>query len=129
MIIGIAAGIIQISSIVPYVKSMIKGTTRPNIVSWSTWTLLKFIAITAQFTAGASYTVLLLFATAFNTSLVVILCLMGYGYKKYGLTEKVCTTGIIVTIIVWLLTKNPIFALILSIAIDIGKSSFAKLRL
>ncbi len=118
-IVGIAAGLIQISSIIPYVRDILKGTTRPNIVSYILWTLLQLIAIFAQFSAGASWSIIILIATTFNTSLIVILCLMGYGYKKYGLTDKICFVFAIVAIVFWQLTKQPLLALVLTILADL----------
>ncbi|MCX6702595.1 MAG: hypothetical protein NTW60_01895 [Candidatus Wolfebacteria bacterium] len=117
-IIGIGAGVIQIISIIPYVKDIFKGTTRPNIVSYFLWTVIQVIAIFAQFSAGASWSLFILIASTFNTSLIFILCLAGYGYKEYGLTDKICFVLAIITIIVWQITKQPLIVLALAIFAD-----------
>ena len=59
----------------------------------------------------------------FNTSLVVALCLYGYGYKKYGWVEWVCLLCAVVAILLWYLTSNPLFALFLAIATDLFAST------
>jgi hypothetical protein len=113
------AGAVQVSSIVPYVRDMLRGTTRPNVVSWSLWTLLQVIAIFAQLSAGASWSIVLLFAMTFNTSLVVVLCLMGYGYTKYGLVDYACFAFALGAILLWQATNEPLVALVLAVVADL----------
>jgi hypothetical protein len=122
VIVGFTAGAVQIYSIVPYVKDILKGTTRPNIVSWSLWTLLQVIGIVAQISAGASWSLIFIIAMTFNTSLVVVLCLKGYGYKKYGLVDWICLSFAILAVVLWLATNNPIYALVFAIAADLMAS-------
>lgn len=117
-IAAILSGVVQFSSVVPYVWSMVKGTTRPNVISWIVWTLLQVIAITAQFSAGASWSVIILVVMTFNTVLVTFLGLVGYGYRKYGVLDWTCFTLAILAILLWRVTSNPVNALILLVAAD-----------
>ncbi len=117
--LGIVAGLLQVSSIIPYAKDILKGSTRPNVVSFVIWTLIEVVAMVAQFSAGASWSVILLIATTFNTSLVVVLCFMGYGYKKYGLLDKFCFVLAIAAIILWQVTRQPLVAIVLAVLADI----------
>ncbi len=116
--IGILAGVVQVASVIPYVRDMLKGRTRPNMVTWLLWTILQIIVIFAQFSAGASWSVIILIVMTFNTVLVTILCLKGYGYKKYGILDYSCFFLALVTIVVWRITEDPILAIILAVAID-----------
>ena len=117
--LGIFAAVLQIVSIIPYIKDMVQGTTRPNIISWSIWALLVFIGIGAQWTAGASWSILLLCATGFNLSLVVVIGLFGYGYKKYGWLDAVCLVLALIAIALWFFLSDPIIALGLIIFADL----------
>ncbi|HVV39429.1 MAG TPA: hypothetical protein VHD31_03890 [Candidatus Paceibacterota bacterium] len=116
--VGVTAGILQVGSIVPYIWGMLHGTTRPNIVSWGLWTVLQGISVAALWSAGASWPILILIAATFNTLLVLVLCLFGYGYKKYDLTDTICLVLAVVAILLWYITSQPLLALILAIAAD-----------
>ena len=43
---------------------------------------------------------------------------MGYGYKEYGLVDKICFVLAILAIILWQITREPLVALALSIVAD-----------
>jgi chromate transport protein ChrA len=106
---------------------MIRGsTTRPNLVSWLLWTILLLIGIFAQFSAGASWSVILLIASAFNTALVTVLILFGYGYKKYGRLDIACFVLALVAIVLWHVTGDPVLAIVLAICADFlaGSSNY-----
>jgi len=118
LIVGITSGVIQVIAVVPYIVSMFRGTTRPNIVTQILWTTLQTIALLAQFSAGASWSVIILIVLTFNTAIVTVLCFFGYGYKKYGPLDFICFGLAILAIILWQVTKEPMVALALSIVAD-----------
>jgi hypothetical protein len=97
---------------------MLHGETRPNVVSWILWTLIQMIIIIAQFSAGASWSVILPIAMTFNTCLVLIICLYGYGYAKYGYVDLICLVLALAAIAAWRLTNDPVLAIVLSVAAD-----------
>src|SRR4051812_28698075 len=114
VLLALMAGLIQLSSIVPYIYDMIKGATRPNLVSWLLWTIVLLIGIFAQFSAGASWSVVLLIFSAFNTGLVTVLILFGYGYRKYGPIDIACFILALGAIAGWQLTGDPVLAIVLA---------------
>jgi hypothetical protein len=118
LVVGGVAGIIAMLAVIPYIKDILHGTTRPNIFSFSLWALLLFISILAQFSAGASWSVTLLVGDFIGTSSVVIFCLFGYGYGKYGRLEWVCTALAILAIISWQLTHQPVLAILFAVLAD-----------
>lgn len=120
--LGVSSGIVQFVSIIPYVWSMLKGATRPNIVSWLLWTILQFIAIFAQLSAGASWSLIILIAMTINTCLVLLLCFGGYGYAKYGWLDIACAAIAVAAIVLWQLTNEPLVALVLTITADLMAS-------
>ncbi len=117
-VVGVAAGLIQLYSIVPYIKGMIHGEVRPNIVSWALWAIIQFVVIGAQIATGISWAILIPAALAFNTILVLILCFRGYGYTRYGWLDAVCFMLVVLAIVLWQTTNNALFALALSIIAD-----------
>jgi hypothetical protein len=106
-------------AIVPYIKDILHGTTRPNIVSWALWVLLLLISLLAQVNAGASWSALMVFGDLIGTSTILVLCLVGYGYGKYGWVEFVCTILAIVAIIAWRLEHQPVLAICFAALADL----------
>lgn len=114
------AGLVQLYAVIPYVRDILKRETKPNIVSWFLWTLLQLVAIWIQVSSptGFSWSIIFLVAMTFNTALVVVLCLMGYGYQKFGKTEKGCFIVALIAIVLFAVTKNGPVALGFDIAAD-----------
>lgn len=117
-LVGTLGGLLALIAIFPYVKDILRGTTRPNIVSYSIWALLLLIALAAQISAGASWSVILLIGDFIGTSTAIVLCLIGYGYKKYGWVEWVCLSLAIIAIVSWQLTKQPVLAIVFALIAD-----------
>jgi hypothetical protein len=117
-IVGVISGVLAALAVVPYIKDILHGSTRPNIVSWALWVLLLFIASIAQISAGASWSLVFLIGDLIGTSIIVILCLFGYGYSEYGRVEWTCLTLAVIAIIAWQLTHQPVLAIVFAIAAD-----------
>ncbi len=120
--LAILSGVLAVAAIVPYIKDIFYGTTRPNAVSWFLWTLLQGIAMAAQFSAGASWSVVLLVVITVNTAVVTVLALTGYGYHAYGRTDIVCFVLALIAVAAWQATKDPIVAIGFAIFADLFAS-------
>jgi hypothetical protein len=118
LISGVVAGVLIVSAIIPYIRDILYGTTRPNVFSFGIWAFLLFISILAQLSAGSSWSVLLVAGDFLVTTTIAILCFVGYGYKKYGWLERVCFVLAIVAIISWQATNEPVLAIIFAIVAD-----------
>ncbi len=117
-VLGVLGGIITAFSVIPYVRDIMKKTTRPNSVSWSIWVLLLTISIFAQWSAGASWSIILLIGDLIGTSTIAALSFAGYGYGKYGRLEWTCLGLAILAIISWQITSQPIWAIVFAIIAD-----------
>src|SRR5258708_6318482 len=113
--LGIISGIMAMLAVIPYIKDILLGTTRPNIFSWFLCVLLLLISTIAQFSAGASWSVVFLIGDLIGTSIIFILCLVGYGYKEYGGLEWSCLGLAGIEIVSWQITNQPLLAIIFSI--------------
>lgn len=117
-ILGIAAGLLNMGGNISYFLDTLKGKSRPNVVSWGLWTLIISIAVSAQFAAGASWSVTLLLATLLGNAAIVVLCFLGFGYAKYDSVSWACLVLALIAILLWIITSNPIVALIFSAVAD-----------
>src|SRR4051794_7544396 len=82
--------IAQLASAIPYYHDIFKGSTRPSFVSQFLWTLLGVLEVAAQWSAGPSWSIVLVALVAVNTGVFSLLALMGYGYKKFAPIDFVC---------------------------------------
>lgn len=121
-IAAILTGVLTVGAVIPYVWDMLRGTTRPNIVTWGLWLLIQAIFISAQFASGASWSVVLPLTEVFTVGIVFILALFGYGYKKYGPLDVVCLCTALAAIVLWQITTEPLVALVMSVAADLVAS-------
>jgi len=121
-ILGIVAGLLAIFAIVPYIKDIFHGSSKPNTISFAIWELLLLISFLAQLSSGASWSILMLGGDLIGTGIILFLCLRGFGYRKYGWTEWVCLTLAILAIILWQTTKEPLLAIIFAVIADLMAS-------
>jgi hypothetical protein len=113
----ILASIIMIGSVLPYLRDIIKGTTKPNLASWITWTLLTGIATAAEISAGEYVAAIFTGSAVVETALIVILGVW-YGYVKYVMFDVVCQVAAIVGIILWQIFDSPTIGVLASVTID-----------
>lgn len=118
--LAVISGVLTLVAVMPYVRDMLWGTTRPNLVTWGLWILIQGIFAAAQFAKGASFSIVLPLAEIATVGLVVVLGFFGYGYKKYGMVEGVCFLLSIAAIVLWVTTSNPVLALWFSVAADLA---------
>lgn len=115
----IIAGIINISGILLYVYDTIKGHSKPNRVTWFLWSLVPFIAFSAQIKQGVGLTSILTFTSGFGPFLVLVTSLLNKNaYWELKRFDIVCGAIAIIGVILWLVTKNPNLAIIFSITAD-----------
>lgn len=113
----ILASVITIVSVLPYLRDILKGTTKPNLVSWITWTLLTGIATAAQISAHEYVAAIFTGSATIETTAVVVLGIR-HGYVKYTMFDLVCQVAAIVGIILWQLFNSPAIGVMASVIID-----------
>lgn len=113
----ILATVVTVGSVLPYARDILKGTTKPNIVSWITWTLLTGIATAAEIAAHEYITAIFTSAAVLETAIIVILGLR-HGYVKYTSFDVVCQVAAIIGIILWQLFNSPTIGVVGAVLID-----------
>lgn len=117
-VIAIVGGLIVLAGMVPYIIDTIKGKTKPNVVSWSTWTLLTAIATFAALSEGALTTAILSASSALATLSVAVL---GFkrGLKHYTFFDGACQIAALIGVILWQITKQPELAVAIVVTTDL----------
>jgi hypothetical protein len=113
------AGIIIVASAIPYAIDTFKGKTRPNVVTWFTWTLLNAINATAAYADGAMQTAIFASAATIATGTIVTGGLIRNGIKKYTPFDVICQVLALIGIFLWLITSNPVLAIVFVLVADV----------
>ena len=116
-IIGIIAVLLTFTGYVPYIRDTIKGKTTPHIYTWFIWGFVTAIAFGLQITHHAG-------PGAFTTLAAAIVCLficgvgIRQGSKNVTKSDSIFFVLSLLTLVLWLLVKQPVAAVILASTID-----------
>lgn len=112
------ASALTIACTLPYIRHIVKGITKPNIVSWITWSLLTGVATIAELAAGEYRTAIFTSAAFLETTAIVLLGIK-YGHAKYTLFDIVCQMGALFGFVLWAVFDSPAAAVIFAVTIDL----------
>jgi len=103
---------------IPYLRDVFKGKTKPHAFSWIVWTLVTFIVGIAQLAAGAGWGTIHNLVTGF-IGLVIIFYALKNKDKDITRTDAALFAMALLSIPLWVLTKDPVYSIILITFIDI----------
>ena len=112
-------GIIDILANIPYIRHTWSGKTKPNIASWSTWTLLNGIIVASAIAAGGALNTVVLAGSFFVGSSSILVLGIFKGTRKYTLFDAVCQAVALLGVVLWQLSSNPNIAMFFALMIDI----------
>jgi len=121
--IGMLSGVLVVISVIPYALRTYQGKTKPNITSWSLWTLIGAALLVTYRSSGASDNVWPAIFGFTNPLLVTCISLWRNGAReKLTNVDWVCLVISITSLLLWYLTRNQKemaqFALYLAILAD-----------
>lgn len=114
----VLSAVITFVGVVPYLLDIIKGKTKPNLVSWITWTLLTGIATAAEIAAHEYVAAIFTAAAATETGAVVVFGLLKRAYVRYTKFDVVCQLSAVVGIVLWQVYNSPEIGIVASVTID-----------
>ncbi len=114
---GIVSGLLAIIGSIPYIRDILKGTTKPERASWLIWAVLGFIAFFSQLSSGASDS---LWMTGMQTLEVCVIFILAVKFGVGGLVRRdiVALACAGAGLFLWYFTNNAAAALFIVIAID-----------
>ena len=102
-----------------YIRSMFKGGTKPNRVSWLMWSIATFIAAAAAVSNGVGWAVLPVFMAGFSPFLIFIASFVTKkAYWKLSSFDYFCGVLSGLALVLWYVTKDPNIAITFAIASD-----------
>lgn len=115
--IGYIAGILGLIPYILLIMSMKKGKTKPNLAGWLLYTVAMIMIVSSSVALGAWQSVWLAVSYIFG-QLLVIGVSFKTGYFSFSKFDYVCFIISILGLIIWIYTKNPIYALVLNVFVD-----------
>ena len=108
-VFGILAGTISCVDAVPYVRGILRGSTRPHRGTWCIWSILSVTAFASQTADGAGWSLLMLGIQAVSITVILVLSITrGVGGLDPG------NVGLLVVAALglagWLALSTPVFA-------------------
>ncbi len=102
-----------------YVRDVIAGTTRPNLVTWFFWSLAPLVGVFLQLKEGAGHSVLPVFLAGFMPLVIFIVALL-QKTRHWKITKFDIFCGIFsfIALVLWIVTKRADVALIFAILSD-----------
>jgi hypothetical protein len=102
-----------------YMRDMIRGTARPNRVSFLLWSISPFIGTAIAFHQGAGIGILPVFLAGLNPFLIFIFSFIKKGgYWKLGVLDYVCGALALIALVFWLLIDVPVLAIVFAVLSD-----------
>jgi hypothetical protein len=115
---GVFAGILQLVATAPYVRDIVRGTTKPQRATWAIWATLSFVVLASQWASGATWSLTLTIGQALSCGTVLALSLRhGVG----GVTRlELALLGLAgLGVAGWLLIDDPVVATCSVVVADI----------
>jgi hypothetical protein len=102
-----------------YIRSMFKGQTKPNRVTWFMWSTAPFIATAAAVSNGVGLAVIPVFMSGFSPFLVLTASFFNKkAYWKLSSFDYLCGMLSSLALVIWFITKDPTSAIIFAIVSD-----------
>jgi hypothetical protein len=104
-----------------YLSSVHSGKTVPNLVTWGFWALAPIVSFLASVSTGVDpLSIFSTFTSGFFPLVIFVYSVFRSRFiLKFSSLDKLCLFTASMSLVVWYLTKDPFFALLLSIVTDL----------
>ncbi len=112
---------ISFSGAIAYIRDMVKGKSKPNLVTWGLWGFAPLIATGAALSADADpWSTVRIFMSGFGPLLIFIAAfVVRQGFWKLGRFDYACGALSLVALGAWLLADSPVLAILLAAIADL----------
>ena len=102
-----------------YIKNIIRGHTKPNLVSWFIWMLPPFIGVFFQLKAGAGLSILPVFMAGFGPLIIIMAVLLTKNaIWKISTFDIYCGIFALLALVIYIFTRNLGISILFAIASD-----------
>lgn len=119
----VVAVLLRLASGASYFKATWQGKAQPSLVSWFFWSVTALIAFAVQLLKGDGMSAWVTLAIGISPIAVCVAALYKGAYKVgFSRSDKWCIVLTLLGILLWVISKNPLLALGMSIMADIFSS-------
>lgn len=118
LILGIASAIVAFVNYLPYLIGVMQNRLHPHAFSWVIFTIITAVIATAQLVEHAGAGAWATGTTSLTTCLIAYYALKNGGYRVTQL-DKLSLAGALMAIPAWILTANPLVAVIILTFIEL----------
>lgn len=115
--IGLLGGLVSLLAYPPYIRDMIKGTTRPERATWFIWSVISVIALGTQLAQGGTWSVAMTVTQTLGVVAVFLLSIR-YGYGGFKRRDIISLIVAGLGLLLWAVTDQPIVALWVVVLVD-----------
>jgi hypothetical protein len=113
---------------IPYIFSIIRGETKPHQFTWLIFTIMNAIVLSSQFLEGARASVIISLIFFVYSAIDFGLSLK-YGVRDSSKFDRILLGFALITIVLWLLTRNNALAIWLTVLIDVFATTMLVLKI
>jgi hypothetical protein len=118
LVFGVLAGVTSVANTVPYVRDVVRGTTRPHRGSWLIWAVTASVVYASQRADGASWSLIMAGAQAVLTAFVFLLAIRR-GEGGMGARDASLIVLAAAGVAGWIVVDEPLVATACVIAADL----------
>lgn len=115
---GIIAGLLQLVASAPYLRDIMRGTTRPQRATWSIWMTLSFVVLASQWASGATWSLALTIGQTISCAAIFALAIPR-GVGGMSRIEVVLLGIAALGIVGWQISDDPVIATCSVVVADI----------
>ena len=117
-LLGVLAGLVGVFDTVPYLRDVMRGSTRPHRGTWLIWSALAVVVCLAQWADGASWSLIMLLTQAVLTTAVFAVAIV-HGQGGTTIIELALIAVAAAGVTGWLLSGEPLVATVCVVAADL----------
>ncbi len=111
--------IVMLGGILSYTRETLRGTTKPNRVTWLLWSIAPLIGAAAAFSDGVRLATLPVFVMGVAPLVVFVTSFVNKNaYWKLEKSDYICGIILVLALILWQITDDPVIAIVFAIVSD-----------
>ena len=112
----LVSAVISFTGAFAYIRDMVRGKSKPNLVTWGLWAFAPLIATGAALSANADlWATVRIFIAGFGPLLIFITAfIVKQGFWKLSKFDYICGAISIISLGAWVVADEPILAILLA---------------
>ena len=118
VVLGVSAGLIGVADTIPYVRDILRGSTRPHRGTWFIWGVLAVVVCLSQYADGASWSLIMAAVQAVLTTVIFVLAIRR-GEGGLSPVELLMIAFAGAGVVGWIVADEPLVATACVVAADL----------